>query len=449
MASSSQQPGLKFATESMSEEEITAAIEVSRVQGWSELKDGCQDGVALSCHGDSDAAIWEELKRSHPSVFVDFREGGELQLGRVIAEGGQATIYEARLKFDDMLAKVSNVKMVAKKVFNNNWDMLAKVSNEEMAAMMKTVPNVEMVANMEMVAKVFKMEGFSLADLQREWPQATKTPSKLVNFSKHRTFQMGGVVFGEAIGNCTSIYWGTILDNGKFAFLMQRCWGDLRSLINYRLNAKKSQQPHFLLVTTINIMGTIGIGKENLHARGVLHRDLKAANILVRETDDPLMGVTIFCQVADYESSMMVQGTGFWRAPEVLEDLQKPPSDRDASIWTEKVDIYSYAMTCYEVLTGLVPFDGCTKSHWKRVIDGERPLFPDYVDPRLQRLVERCWHKDPLERPTFEEIVCELKAMRYELGVLEYARHASQYLFCRLRHLRHKVNSLFKPSESG
>jgi serine/threonine protein kinase len=70
---------------------------------------------------------------------------------------------------------------------------------------------------------------------------------------------------------------------------------------------------------------------------------------------------------------MLVQGTGFWRAPEVLAELQKiQASDRNVEIWTEKVDVYSYAMTCYEVLTGHVPFF----EYVKRVIDGERPHLP-------------------------------------------------------------------------
>ncbi|KAG0602523.1 hypothetical protein M758_10G020200 [Ceratodon purpureus] len=256
---------------------------------------------------------------------------------------------------------------------------------------------------------------------------------------------MGGVVFGEVIGNCSPIFFGTIMDDGKFAFVMPRRWGDLRTLLNHKVNVQKSLQPPFSLLTMIFVMYNIGMGMEGLHARGVLHRDLKAANILVNGKD-PLKDGIFVCQVADYESSIMVQGTRFWRAPEVLEDLQKQPSDRDASIWTEKVDIYGYAMTCYEILTGLVPFDGCTKSHWKKVIDGERPLFPDYVDPRLQKLVERCWHKDPLERPTFEDIVYELKAIENdELGVI-IADYASLSFFTKLRH---KVNRLFKRSGSG
>jgi hypothetical protein len=48
-----------------------------------------------------------------------------------------------------------------------------------------------------------------------------------------------------------------------------------------------------------------------------------------------------WCHLVDFETLVCVQGTGFWRAPEVLEELLKQPKDRDLEIWTQKVDIYS------------------------------------------------------------------------------------------------------------
>ncbi|KAG0557743.1 hypothetical protein KC19_11G153900 [Ceratodon purpureus] len=373
--------GSEYLTEGMSEQQISSLIDASREQGtWSELThDGPRDGQAVeasSSHGDADAAIWEELKRSHPHVFVDCREI-ELQVGRVIAEGGQATIYEA------------------------NWKEQIICASEPFAY----------------VAKVFKMEGFSLADLQRQWPQATKTPPQIPDkfYDDEAAVSMfNGHVFSEIqLKHCNRMTWATFLEDGKFAFVMMKYWGDLRSLINLKVKNNNSRGPPFSHAEAARTMLDIAKGMKELHDRGVLHRDLKAANVLI--TRNPLKDGWWRCKVADYESSMQVQGTGFWRAPEVLKELLKQGCDRDEGIWTEKVDIYSYAMTCYEVLTGLIPFFGYVKSDWKRVIDGERPHLPDFVDFGLKGLVERCWDVEPHNRPEFDTIIAELKLLRGEI----------------------------------
>jgi serine/threonine protein kinase len=159
----------------------------------------------------------------------------------------------------------------------------------------------------------------------------------------------------------------------------------------------------------------ISKGMRGLQFMGVLHRDLKAANVLISMKDgDPRYSEDYYCDVADYESSMLVQGTGFWRAPEVLEELLKKPHKRKEEIWTESVDVYSFAMTSYEVLTGRVPFYGYEKRDWKGVIDGERPHLPDYIDLELRELVERCWHKLPAERPNFIDLVNKLHIIEHK-----------------------------------
>lgn len=92
-----------------------------------------------------------------------------------------------------------------------------------------------------------------------------------------------------------------------------------------------------------------------------------------------------------------------------MKELLKEESDRSVEIWTEKVDIYSFAMTCYEVLTGGTPFPQYPKSDWQKVIDGKRPHLPNYVDPRVRELLEMCWDKEPLKRPTFGVILDKLQ----------------------------------------
>ncbi|KAG0599268.1 hypothetical protein M758_12G139200 [Ceratodon purpureus] len=375
----------EYVTARMDEVQIAADIQKSREQGWSEVADRVRELGAVGASGASgglseeDLLLWEELKKQNPRLFKDMGED-RLKLGQVIAEGGQAHIYDASVYLEE-----------------------AKSWREGY------------------VAKVFKMEGFSLTELHRQWPRKTKLPSERTSAQGFHEYcrankisstllyetVLGGVVFGEYLEYCCQINSGTFLKDGRFAFVMEKYWSDLRTVINSRLMDNNFQGPPFSYDDVSKFMFDIARGMRGLHRRGVLHRDLKAANVL---TLNPTYYLGRYqCSVADYESSMLVQGTGFWRAPEVLEDLLKKPCERNMEIWTEKVDVYSYAMTCYEVLTGHIPFDGYVKSDWKRVIDGERPHLPEYIDLKLRVLVQRCWHKDSLERPSFVDIVDMLK----------------------------------------
>lgn len=81
-------------------------------------------------------------------------------------------------------------------------------------------------------------------------------------------------------------------------------------------------------------------------------------------------------------------GTTLYRAPELL--LQ---SGAEISHHRFNMDVYSFAITCYEVVTGRIPFDG-----HDLVIDGARPELPDHV-PGKMTLIPRCWQADPNSRP--------------------------------------------------
>jgi serine/threonine protein kinase len=73
------------------------------------------------------------------------------------------------------------------------------------------------------------------------------------------------------------------------------------------------------------------------------------------------------------------------------------------------VDLYSYAMTCYKVLTGHIPFEGHPRYHYSGVLSGKKPKLLDYIDLSTQALLAQCWHPDPLKRPTFKSIQKQLE----------------------------------------
>ncbi|KDQ55517.1 hypothetical protein JAAARDRAFT_89837, partial [Jaapia argillacea MUCL 33604] len=140
---------------------------------------------------------------------------------------------------------------------------------------------------------------------------------------------------------------------------------------------------------------------EYLHDRDVVHGDLRGGNILI---DD---GCHV--RVADFGMSTFVGvtqpsnlgGTLRWMAPELFST--DPVNGRTAA-----VDIYAFAMVCYEVYLRSYPFPDIVAELQllAKVAKGERPerssliLCGRNMSDDLWGLVERCWAGSPTSRPS-------------------------------------------------
>ncbi|CAH9071895.1 unnamed protein product [Cuscuta europaea] len=151
-------------------------------------------------------------------------------------------------------------------------------------------------------------------------------------------------------------------------------------------------------------------GMEYLHLKNIVHFDLKCENLLVN-LGDPQRPV---CKVGDFGLSRIkrntlvsggVRGTLPWMAPELL--------NGSSSRVSEKVDVFSFGITMWEILTGEEPF---ASMHCGTIIGGIvnntlRPPIPQRCDSAWRKLMEDCWEFDPAERPSFTEITNRLRAM--------------------------------------
>ncbi|CAM6033584.1 unnamed protein product [Sphagnum compactum] len=110
-----------------------------------------------------------------------------------------------------------------------------------------------------------------------------------------------------------------------------------------------------------------------------------------------------------------VVGTTAWMAPEVIA-MQTQDEEMSAVElkYNGKADVYSFAITCSEVLTGKPPFsnDVQRSSISKLVREGVRPKLPVDINTKLSRLIQACWETDPQERPTFGSICAKLQEIK-------------------------------------
>ncbi|KAJ6737010.1 PROTEIN KINASE putative-RELATED [Salix viminalis] len=151
-------------------------------------------------------------------------------------------------------------------------------------------------------------------------------------------------------------------------------------------------------------------GMEYLHSKNIVHFDLKCDNLLVN-LKDPQRPI---CKVGDFGLSKIkrntlvsggVRGTLPWMAPELLNGSSNKVS--------EKVDVFSFGIVLWEILTGEDPY---ANMHYGAIIGGIvnntlRPTIPSYCDSEWGILMEQCWAPNPAVRPSFTEIASRLRIM--------------------------------------
>ncbi|XP_050267794.1 serine/threonine-protein kinase STY46-like isoform X7 [Quercus robur] len=154
----------------------------------------------------------------------------------------------------------------------------------------------------------------------------------------------------------------------------------------------------------IRVAIDVSKGMKYLHHNNIIHRDLKAANLLMDGN-----GVV---KISDFgiarmqaQSGVMTAETGTyrWMAPEVIE--HKP--------YDHKVDVFSFGVLLWELLTGKLPYEQLSplQAAVGVVQKGLRPIIPKQTPQKLGELLERCWQQDPSSRPEFSEILEILQHM--------------------------------------
>jgi len=148
-------------------------------------------------------------------------------------------------------------------------------------------------------------------------------------------------------------------------------------------------------------------------------------------------------KIADFEVSDNVVGTGFWRAPEVLQALRS----KAKPILSPAVDVYSYGMLCFELLTGHIPFEEYRCSNFDVIFSGQRPELPTHVNLTMRELLHGCWRTESRERPTWSYIINILtEELKLHPGSWRQSRKCAK---ARILLERGKIKTADTPSETS
>uniref|UniRef100_A0A3P9KAZ8 Tyrosine-protein kinase n=1 Tax=Oryzias latipes TaxID=8090 RepID=A0A3P9KAZ8_ORYLA len=147
----------------------------------------------------------------------------------------------------------------------------------------------------------------------------------------------------------------------------------------------------------IDFSAQIAEGMSFIEKRNYIHRDLRAANVLVSES--------LLCKIADFGLARVIEddeysareGAKFpikWTAPEAI----------NYGSFTIKSDMWSFGVLLYEIITfGKIPYPGMTKGEVVSSIQrGYRMPRPENCPTQLYEIMTSCWKFRPEDRPTFE-----------------------------------------------
>jgi len=164
----------------------------------------------------------------------------------------------------------------------------------------------------------------------------------------------------------------------------------------------------------VDVLVGVGDGLAVAHAAGILHRDVKPANILVAQNG--------YAKLADFGLAKLTEGTdadltrtvteGPTRAGVIIGTLPyMSPEQVSGKPVDERSDIFAFGVVLYELLTGRRPFEGATGLETMQRILAQKPEpLADSVPSGLRIVVEKALEKEASDRyQSMRELVVDLR----------------------------------------
>uniref|UniRef100_A0A3P9A979 RAF proto-oncogene serine/threonine-protein kinase n=1 Tax=Esox lucius TaxID=8010 RepID=A0A3P9A979_ESOLU len=194
-------------------------------------------------------------------------------------------------------------------------------------------------------------------------------------------------------------------------------------------------ETNFQMFQLIDIARQTAQGMDYLHAKNIIHRDMKSNNIFLHEGLTVKIGDFGLATVkARWSGSHQVEqpsGSILWMAPEVIRMQDNMP-------YSFQSDVYSYGIVLYELMTGELPYSQIANRDQIIFMVGRGYLSPDLsklyksCPKAMKRLVADCIKKIKDERPLFPQILSSIELLQHSLPKIN--RSASEPSLHRASH---------------
>jgi serine/threonine protein kinase len=233
------------------------------------------------------------------------------------------------------------------------------------------------------------------AGLWGSQPVAIKLLSASLSGKEGREFTREAQILSRLRNPFIVPFYGACLEEGHACLVME--YLPLGSLHDYL------PKNLLTLVQKKQIAEDISKGLQYLHKKGLIHGDLRSANILLtgeRRAKIADFGLT---QTRAYsvQSLGKISPAVAWCAPELFREEKL----------SEKSDIFSLGMLLWELFMGKQPFAGLTtEAQLQKILAGERETFSDSVPKEWKKIITVCWSPNPDDRPELTDIITQIAA---------------------------------------
>ncbi|CAO3669231.1 unnamed protein product [Rhizopus stolonifer] len=183
-------------------------------------------------------------------------------------------------------------------------------------------------------------------------------------------------------------YYGSLLVGTKLWIIMEyAAGGSVRTI----MKAGNIEEKHIAV-----IVRELLLALSYLHKNQIIHRDIKAANVLLTAEGNVQLCDFGVAASNSFRQSTFV-GTPYWMAPEVI---------RDGTSYNYKADIWSLGITVYEMATGNPPLANIEPMRAISIIPKTiPPKLPDTYSAAAKEFVDSCLAENPNERLNADELL--------------------------------------------
>ncbi|XP_068107903.1 RAF proto-oncogene serine/threonine-protein kinase isoform X4 [Hyperolius riggenbachi] len=202
------------------------------------------------------------------------------------------------------------------------------------------------------------------------------------------------------------------------------------------------QETKFQMFQLIDIARQTAQGMDYLHAKNIIHRDMKSNNIFLHEGLTVKIGdfglATVKSRWSGSQQVEQPSGSILWMVRDGRAEAPEVIRMQDNNPFSFQSDVYSYGIVLYELMTGELPYSHIRDRDQIIFLVGRGCLVPDLsklyknCPKAMKRLVADCIHKLKDDRPLFPQILSSIELLQHSLPKIN--RSASEPSLHRAAH---------------